>query len=48
MKAFRDEDEQGYLKKKNRGGNTLSPRDRRDIDMSEIKIVDSDHRVNGY
>jgi|LauGreDrversion4_2_1035121.scaffolds.fasta_scaffold169449_2 hypothetical protein len=49
MKVFKDEDDQGYLKKQARGGNTLSPRDRnRDIDMSEIKVVESDNRVNGY
>ena len=49
MKVFRDEDEQGYLKKQTRGGNTLSPRDRnRDIDMSGIKPIESDPRINGY
>lgn len=49
MKVFKDEDDQGYLKKQARGGNTLSPRNRnRDIDMSEIKVVESDNRVNGY
>lgn len=49
MKVFRDEDEQGYLKKQARGGNTLSPRNRnRDIEMSEIKVVESDARANGY
>lgn len=49
MKVFKDEDDQGYLKKQARGGNTLSPRNlNRNIDMSEIKVVESDNRVNGY
>ena len=49
MKVFRDEDEQGYLKKQARGGNTLSPRNsNRDIDMSEIKVDEIDAKINGY
>lgn len=49
MKVFKDEDDQGYLKKQARGGNTLSPRNlNKNIDMSEIKVVESDNRVNGY
>jgi len=44
-----NDDDQGYLKKQAKGGNTKSPRNQNiDIDMSEIKVVESDNRVNGY
>jgi len=46
---YSNDDDQGYLKKQAKGGNIQSPRNQNiDIDMSEIKVFESDNRVNGY